>query len=82
MPRKLPKNPNSILNTGTPVQNYLTEKEHREQRLWKMLGGKLWTYYNGSLMDSDTFNKLFPLPCVISFNRSKETADPTQKYLQ
>lgn len=82
MPRKLPPNQNKMtLQSHTPIADYLEAKQQRNDRLWKLRKGVLYTTYNGSEISAEEFDKLHPVKCSLSFISSPENSDKTKNYL-
>lgn len=55
------RNPNTVvLNGQTPVNDYLTAKCNRNQRLWKIKDGQMITEVGGKEMTAQEFDKLYP----------------------
>jgi len=79
MPRSMK---NKIISQyGTPVADYLEAKKQRDSRLWGIRDGKLVTWYNGEQIEAREFDKIYPVPLPVSFNRSSENPDKTKHFL-
>jgi hypothetical protein len=82
MPRKLLPNTNKMTyQNHTPVNDYLEMKGQRDNRLWKIRQGKIYTLYNGQEMDDKEFSVMYPVNSPISFKFSRENADKSKAFL-
>lgn len=63
------------------VTAYLEARSFRDDRLWSIRQGKMWTSVNGLEMTKDEFDQKFPVPNVIKFYRSVDNPDKTKFYL-
>jgi len=63
MPTFRPINKNRFaMKDKTPVKDYLKAKDFRDNRLWKLIAGRLLTCVNGEWMSEFEFNQRFPVP--------------------
>lgn len=82
MPTKKTINRNNFINSGlTPITNYLKARDNFNYRLWRIVGGKLVTPFNGIFLTEEEFRKRHPVPAPLSFRRSPENADRRNLYL-
>jgi hypothetical protein len=70
MPRKEVRNPNRMQfqNKGT-VASYIQAKQIMEDRLWKIVGTKLITFFNGEWLSENELRERLPIlsqPCLLS----------------
>jgi hypothetical protein len=64
-----------------PVSDYLKARDFRDQRVWRLRKGKLYTDVDGKLMSLEDFDRQFPVPKVSYFYRALENPDKTKNYL-
>jgi len=64
-----------------PVSDYLKARDFRDQRVWKLRKGKLYTYVEGEKMSQEDFDRKFPVPKVSFFYRALENPDKSKSYL-
>jgi hypothetical protein len=65
----------------TPVSDYLKARDFRDQRVWRLRNGKLYTYVEGEKMSQEDFDRKFPVPKVSFFYRALENPDKSKSYL-
>jgi hypothetical protein len=65
-----------------PIKKHLDSKQFREERLWKMRGGKWFTEIDGYLCSEADFDDMFPLFNPITFVHTKENIDPRTNFLR
>lgn len=57
-----PRNPNRMsVKTDSAIKKYILAKNERDNRLWKMVGQSLITFFNGSWISSNEFEEHFPI---------------------
>lgn len=66
---------------ATPVTDYLKARDFRDQRLWMLRQGKLYTHLNGKLVTREEFDRIHPVPTVSFFYKALENPDKTKNYL-
>lgn len=82
MPKQEVKNPNRLVTKHyTPISDYLQAKYFRENRIWTMFKGQLFTMVGGEYLTSKEFDERFPVPCTVHFNRNPDNPDTTHHYL-
>ena len=81
MPTKKAINPKSIRYKSGRISEYLKAKDFAANRLWRLTKKGMKTLVNGKWIDEKTFYKTFPVPSVISFQRSTENADGRNNFL-
>lgn len=71
------KNPNRLsFQRKTPVKDYITAKDERDNRLWKRVGNRWLTFFKGEWISLTEFEAHFPIlsqPCLLSnpFNKNR-----------
>lgn len=56
------KNPNRMqFCNRKPVKEYIAAKELRENRLWKMVGNVMVTFFGGQWLSESEFTDKFPI---------------------
>ena len=64
-----------------PVSDYLKARDFRDQRVWRLRKGKLYTTVDGEDIVKEDFDRRFPVPKVSFFYRALENPDKTKNYL-
>lgn len=64
-----------------PVSEYLKARDFRDQRVWRLRKGKLYTTVDGEDIVKEDFDRRFPVPKVSFFYRALENPDKTKNYL-
>jgi len=64
-----------------PVSDYLKARDFRDQRVWRLRKGKLYTNVDGEDIVKEDFDRRFPVPKVSFFYRALENPDKTKNYL-
>jgi len=64
-----------------PVSDYLKARDFRDQRVWRLRNGKLYTTVDGEDIVKEDFDLRFPVPKVSFFYRALENPDKTKNYL-
>lgn len=66
----------------TPVLDWMKAKDFRDNRLWSIRGGVMYTIVDGEEMTKDAFDRKFPVPNKIHFYRGAiDNPDKTKIYL-
>jgi hypothetical protein len=63
---------------STPVSDYLRARDFRDQRVWRLRKGKLYTDVDGEQISLADFDQQFPVPNVSFFYRALENPDKTK----
>jgi len=70
MPRKEVRNTNRMeFQRQRPVAVYLQAKSIMEDRLWKVVGNKLITFFNGEWLSENELRERLPIlsqPCLLA----------------
>jgi len=62
MPKQKPRNPNRMqFKNNKLITTYLKAKDERDNRLWKLVGNRLLTFFKGEWMGLNEFEEHFPI---------------------
>ena len=82
MPKQQYKNLTNITRSNyTPIADFLKSRDFRNNRLWKLVKGKLFTFVDGKKLSRKEFDEKYPLINPISFQFAPENADKTKLFM-
>lgn len=68
-------------NIDRPIQRHLDSRNHREQRIWTLKEGGLYTVLDGREVTAEEFDRINPPFNPVSFLLDPENRDRTNAYL-
>jgi len=79
--RKETKNPNRLCQrTKTPIADYLRARDFKWQRLWKQVGSKLITLFEGEWLSENEFDERYPSKAPVHFFSNPENPNQSKNY--
>jgi len=83
MPKVTYRNLNNINRDNfTPISDFIESKNFRDNRLWRIVDGKLSVFLEGGFISKEDFENRYPLKNPVSFTHAPENADHTKDFLR
>jgi hypothetical protein len=83
MPTQKYKNLNNMTRDNfTPIKDFLASMDFAKNRLWRISGGKIYTFVDGQQMSEKEFRAKHPIKNPVSFNSAPFNADHTKDFLR